>query len=216
MTYVCQRAVWLADGGIVEDGPSAEVIRRYRADAEREFAERTRVASGGSSIQIRSVALTDSRGQGRYEFAPGEDLVVGISYAMQDRAPDVEVFLKIVDGTNRALVVARSGALAHARLSSGEGMLRCVFPSLPLGPGNYHVWGRVVRVQDDHDEVSWQPVAVFAVPFPDAMDRSWKDILPWEMPLLNLPARWSLDGAGSPTQFSDKSTPEFPAPIRRK
>lgn len=212
--YVCQRALWLADGQIVEDGSSVEVIRRYRASAEHEFAERARVASEGSAIRVRNVALTDASGQRRYEFAPGEDLVVRISYTMQNRAPDVEVFLKIVDGANRALVVARSGALASVRPPAGEGVVRCVFPSLPLGPGNYHVWGRVVRVQDDHDEVPWQPVAVFAVPFPKAMERSWKDILPWETPLLTLPARWSFDGAESLSDFTEASTPEAPAPLR--
>jgi len=207
--YVCQRALWLADGRIIIDGPSAEVIRQYSAAAEQEFAERARVASEKSTILVRNVALTDARGQRRYEFAPGEDLVVGISYSMQDKAPDIEVFLKIVDGMNRALIVARSGALARSRIPAGEGVARCVFPSLPLGPGNYHVWGRVVRVRDDHDEVPWQPMAVFAVPFPDTMDRSWKDILPSEMPLLTLKARWSLDGAERPSDLAETSTLEF-------
>lgn len=213
MGYVCQRALWLADGQMVLDGSTADVIRRYRASTEQEFAERARVASEGSAIQMRNVVLTDARGERRYEFAPGEDLVVGISYALQDRAPDVEVFLKIVDGANRALVVARSGALPGVRLPAREGVARCVFPSLPLGPGNYHVWGRVARVQDDHDEISWQPMTVFAVPFPDAMERSWKDILPWEMPLLTLPARWSFDGAGGPSYFTEESL-KVPAPFR--
>lgn len=199
---VCGRAAWIAEGRLVAVGDSAEVIARYRRAVQQSFLEAaTGPVKANGTLHVDGVELLDRTGVPRQEFRPGEDVVVNVHYRVgADGGSDPVGFaIRIVDSAGRTLVATRSEARA---LGAGRdhGTVRCTLKRIPFAPSTYQVWGQVLRFPDYREEVSWQPIASFAVVDP-AADAPW---LPGavhrsEIPLLAMPVRWAFNGKGGPT-----------------
>ncbi len=194
---VCQRVLWVDQGRIAELGDGPDVISKYRAAVERHLLEIARRASNAAAtMELEQALITDRYGIPRSEFRPGEDIVVNVHYQSRDAWPQVELVIKLATSAGTIILVARSGSLAELAGRPGKGMLRWTFPSLPLSPGTYRVWGRVASLPDRADEVPWHPLATFTMGRPSTQDHAWTDLLPWETSVLALPVRWTGDGAG--------------------
>jgi hypothetical protein len=182
-------------------GDSAEVIAGYRQAVQQSFLE----AAGGpvkanGALLVDGVELMDRTGVPRQEFRPGEDVVVTVHYrAGANGGGDAVGFaIRVVDSAGRTLVATKSEARA-LRQGRDHGTVRCTLKRIPFAPSTYQVWGQVLRLPDQREEVPWQPIASFAVVDP-AADARW---LPGavhrsEVPLLVLPVRWAFNGKGEP------------------
>jgi hypothetical protein len=194
---VCERAVLVHGGRIVDAGRSQDVVRRYQEAVEREFVEKVRRGAGGNgAFSVDRVVLTDTRGVERFSFRPGEWVTVNWYYRAQGGPPPVEFMLKVTDSDHATILAARSDGRFRT-LGGGEaGLVRCTFRVPALASRPYQVWGHVVRLDDGREEVAWQPLAAFAV----VRDDNRRPELPWGnqgVPLLEVPVRWGADGRGA-------------------
>jgi hypothetical protein len=108
-----------------------------------------------------------------------------------------EIAFKIVDEFHTTLAIAHSDARSRRTELTGSGVVRCAFESLPLVPKTYRVWGQVLRLPDYLEEVPWQPMGAFAVGGPRWEPPDAHMVHKWDVPLLNIPTQWMLDGPGS-------------------
>jgi lipopolysaccharide transport system ATP-binding protein len=140
----CRRALWLEHGRLAADGPSAEVVARYRERVAAEEGERRARASGaggrvGSGVAtLELVRLLDRDGRPVGRLRTGEpfaiELVARAGEPLSDFVFGVEVATvagATVFGTNTALEGFRPDRFA------GDARVVLEVPALDLAPGLY-------------------------------------------------------------------------------
>jgi len=140
----CRRALWLEHGRLAADGPSGEVIARYRERVAAEEGERrlrgadagARVGSGVASIELVRLLDRDGRPVGR--LRSGEPAAVEIVARAPEPISDfvfgvqiVTVAGAVVFGTNTAVEGYRGDRFA------GDARVTLEIPALDLAPGVY-------------------------------------------------------------------------------
>ena len=140
----CRRALWLANGRLAADGPSGEVVARYRERVAAEEGERRAGAEGpgrrvGSGVAtIERVRLLDASGRAVGVVPSGApaavEIVARAAEALTDFVFGVEIATVAGDtvfGTNTALEGFRPDRFA------GEARVALEIPALDLAPGLY-------------------------------------------------------------------------------
>jgi homopolymeric O-antigen transport system ATP-binding protein len=150
----CRRALWLVHGRVAADGPSSEVIARYRERVAAEEGERRageegpgrRVGSGVATID--RVRLLDAAGRAVGVVASGTPATVELAVRAERPLTDFVFGVEIatiagdtVFGTNTALEGMRPDRLA------GEARVALEIPALDLAPGLYAL-GAAVHARD--------------------------------------------------------------------
>ena len=140
----CRRAIWLERGKVAADGPSGEVVARYRERVAAEEGEAraaaagkgSRVGSGVATLEL--VRLLDGEARPVTRVRSGEaaaiELVVRAYEPLEDFVFGIEVATvagATVFGTNTLLEGFRPGRLA------GDARVTLEIPSLDLAPGVY-------------------------------------------------------------------------------
>ncbi len=140
----CRRALWLANGRLAADGPSGEVVARYRERVAAEEGERRarvegtgrRVGSGVATIE--RVRLLDASGRAVGLVPSGAPATVEIVARAGEPLADFVFGVEIatvagdtVFGTNTALEGFRPERFA------GEARVALEIPALDLAPGLY-------------------------------------------------------------------------------
>jgi lipopolysaccharide transport system ATP-binding protein len=140
----CRRALWLERGRLAADGPSGEVVARYRERVAAEEGERRARAPGmdrrvGSGVAtLESVRLLDAAGRAVGAVASGDpatvEIVARAGEPLSDFVFGVEIATVAGDtvfGTNTALEGFRPSRF------SGEARIALEIPALDLAPGLY-------------------------------------------------------------------------------
>lgn len=141
---LCDRAIWLQRGEIVEIGSAPEVIRGY----ERAMHGQTKteqLADGGwrigtRDVEIRKVRLIDATGQETFCIATGEPLAVEVEYSSNHRFPKVIFSVGIhTAGDDRTCldVDSESDSSSPGPVESGPGMIRLDLGRVDLTGGSY-------------------------------------------------------------------------------
>jgi lipopolysaccharide transport system ATP-binding protein len=158
---LCQRALWLKEGRLCDDGNVEDVIEAYFGSLanERSFSS-THPEYG---LVIEKVLLKNSRGEEARQFRPGEELVVEIGYNAQRRVEKPCIALGI-QGTNSSCFTANMLLDGHRpEALEGVGQITCRFKSIPLLPQNYIV-KMSIREKNGNDMIlNHQDVAGFSV-----------------------------------------------------
>jgi ABC-2 type transport system ATP-binding protein len=149
----CDRTIWLDRGAMQADGPTAEVLGRYRRQVE-EFAEFT--SPRGGEFQILEARVTSDNGGWPRTQEPMEIRVV-VGKNVADSEGQAQLVVGVTEGTANPIFALRHGV----DLSSGTAEVRCRIPRLPLPRGRYFVWAAVWRT--GRDLLPWHPVAKFEV-----------------------------------------------------
>jgi lipopolysaccharide transport system ATP-binding protein len=188
---LCQRAVWLKDGGLHRDGSADEILEDYYNTAFNELSFSCSNPDYGFAIQ--KVVLKNDQGETNL-FCPGDDLIVEISYDARKPIEKPLIALGVLGMTGSCFA---SNMLldghSPARLE-GAGKIICTFKSIPLLPQNYTVKMRVTAANAKDAIVSYQEVASFSV-LGDLSDYGYKgDFLTWALrstPVV-VPYEWQL------------------------
>ena len=158
---LCQRAVWLKNGHLHQDGKSEEIIEAYfnSVSSDRTFS----CENQDYGFTISKVVLRNERGNEVSQFSPGDDLMVDISYRAQKRIERPILALGVL-GVNGTCFTANMLLDGHIPASlEGEGQIRCTFRALPLLPQSYTV-KMIVRSSNVRDLiVPYQEVAFFNI-----------------------------------------------------
>jgi ABC-type polysaccharide/polyol phosphate transport system ATPase subunit len=142
----CRRTIWLERGRVAADGPTGEVVARYRErvaveEGRRRLAEGAgsgRVGSGAASIQL--VRLLDREGRPVGRVRSGDPVSIEIVARAPELLSDFVFGVEIatvsgatVFGTNTLLEGYRSERFA------GDARIAVELPSLDLAPGVYAI-----------------------------------------------------------------------------
>lgn len=157
---LCQRAVWLADGGVCADGEIDDVVHSYLTSlADASFHHQ----SAGCGLVIESVKLRNAAGEQTMQFTPGEDLVIEICFYAPTRIekPYIVLAIQHLAGTCFTANMLLDGH--RPEVLFGKGVLMCRFKSLPLLPNGYTV-RMGIRGKDGRELImKLQDVASFVV-----------------------------------------------------
>jgi lipopolysaccharide transport system ATP-binding protein len=156
---MAERALWIDHGGLVDDGPTGEVLARYgkamgqrnsdvarvhlKSQIRKHMRSRGLDRWGGGKARVEEVKVEESA-------RDSESLDVSIRYRV-----DLEsaVFcVGFVDESEREVGAAASPVVS---MSVPEGTIRCRFESLPLRPGIYFPIVGILS-QDGRIEDRWK------------------------------------------------------------
>jgi homopolymeric O-antigen transport system ATP-binding protein len=197
---LCERAVLLSHGRIVDDGPARDIVRGYLRAVEAELMDEdaARARPLGGALDIVDVTLHDEAGREVEEVAAGRPMTVRLHFRASTpiEGPIFEVGLN--DGRIGPFALASMLIDGQAPSSiSGEGYVDCTFDDLPLLPRVYELWGGVRGSSGFGDLVDWQRLRFFRVAGevdgggPAAVSHSLTNAP------VRLPYRWGFgDGSG--------------------
>ena len=158
---LCQRALWIKDGRLHDDGKVDDIIEAYydSLSNERSFT----CANHDYGLVIQKVMLKNGKGLETVRFAPGDELTVEVLYDAQKRVEQPNLALAVV-GMNSSCFAANMLLDGHRpEALEGRGQIGCRFSSLPLLPQNY-VLKMAIRAKNGHDMIlNYQDVAYFSV-----------------------------------------------------
>jgi lipopolysaccharide transport system ATP-binding protein len=142
---LCERALVLADGRLAFDGGTSDAIRVYR----RTIADRP--SANGSANQAVGIAVNGQPAGDSFDLRAKERLEVDATVDRRPDAQDLDVVLNLViespDG--RPVVHLRSDLTGdHLSLRGGRNVLRVTVEDLPLAPGSYWLWLRLVGLSE--------------------------------------------------------------------
>jgi lipopolysaccharide transport system ATP-binding protein len=157
---LCTRAVWLDGGQVTADGEVPETTQAYiRSLSNNSFS----YVSRDYGLTIHRVALRNARGETCTAFAPGEDLVIEVSFTAT-RPISHPQFTLVVDSLGGPCFSANMMLDGRVPESiSGAGRVACTFKSLPLLPQSYTIRLRIKAHDGQNVIVPLQDVASFDV-----------------------------------------------------
>ncbi len=150
----CGRTVWLHDGVLAGDGPTASVLDAYRASVEA--VARADVTTTGP-VRIMKVEVAGPDGRGGRTLEP-LDLQLTIE-------SDVRRSVRLHVGLTEAVATPVFVVERDLELVAGENDVRCRIHQLPLPRGRFAVWASIV--EGGRDVVAWRPVADLDVMGPE-------------------------------------------------
>jgi hypothetical protein len=186
---VCERALLLAEGRIVEDGAARDVIATYQRMLAAEEAAAASLAWGSGEAQIVAVRLEGGDGEERRQFLSGGPLVIRLRVKLSPGISPPRVAVEFRDANGGLL--GASEAMTK-ELGWKAGTVRDVsfdVPRLPLSDGVFRVSVSVGDPDSTRQYHHLDPAAEFTV-FPDESTRGW----------FRFEGDWSLAEAESPVR----------------
>lgn len=141
---LCQKALWVHDGGVEQYGDVFPVTQAYLAWHEKRNAkekEKQIKASGdGTYYRIEKFTLTGGNGESPAKFAMGDDLDVELEIYSPDNRPPVGVVGVVrADGTPVYGVTSDNDNIMPVQLPDNGYRFRLRFPDIALLPGSYNL-----------------------------------------------------------------------------
>lgn len=158
---LCERAVWMQDGRVREDGPVDQVVENFfnALSSSSQFSS----LNEQYGFEVKRVVLKNGQGSEASQFSPGDDLVVEVDY-LADRPLEQPYVILAINGVNGSCFTANMlldgyrPAVLH-----GAGRLACRFKALPIFPQSYSV-KMSIRTKNGNDRVlDYTDVAFFNV-----------------------------------------------------
>jgi ABC-type polysaccharide/polyol phosphate transport system ATPase subunit len=135
---VCDRAIMLEAGQVLEEGPAVEVVRAYHRRIVT--GEEQAPSAGGSSsrgCRVHEVRAVSGDGVARDRFTEGEPMALEVWLYAEEPLEGARVTVGFRDGSGRPV---GSQVLTDVRLRAERlERLRLHFPGLPMREGRYYV-----------------------------------------------------------------------------
>ena len=143
---LCQKALWIHDGGVEKYGDVFPVTQAYLAWHEKRSAKEKQAqlqATGdGAYYRIEKFVLAGAKNDIPPEFAMGEDLDIELQiYSPDDRPPVGVVGVVRADGTPVYGVISDNEDITPIKLSDNSYRFRLRFTNIGLLPGSYTLRG---------------------------------------------------------------------------
>ena len=136
---LCDRAIMLERGRVLEEGPAVDVVRAYHRRVVTGPAEAAARSNGapGRSCRVHEVRAVGPDGTARDRFVEGEPMSLEVWLYAEEALEDASVTVGIRDADGRPV---GSQTLEPVRLR-GERLerLRLNFPGLPMREGRFFV-----------------------------------------------------------------------------
>jgi ABC-type polysaccharide/polyol phosphate transport system ATPase subunit len=136
---LCSRALWIDDGTLREDGPTAQVLDGYLRSSVQGGALATFVPSASKPVSLRSVAIVGAAGEVLESPRRGEPFSLRVRFATERPVLglDIAVSIQTVSGVPVLdEVLSDTAAIGEPAKAAGE--WEAVFAVPPvLSPGSY-------------------------------------------------------------------------------
>ena len=141
---LCQKALWVHEGGVEQYGDVFPVTQAYLAWHEKRNAkekEKQIKASGdGTYYRIEQFTLAGGNDENPPKFAMGEDLEIELQIYSPDNRPPVGVVGVVrADGTPVYGVISDNEDVKPVKLSDHNYRFRLRLPDIALLPGSYNL-----------------------------------------------------------------------------
>jgi ABC-2 type transport system ATP-binding protein len=136
---VCERAILLEEGRVLEDGPAHDVVRSYHRRLVTGAQEPGPAldGSGAERCRVHEVRAIAGDGAARERFTEGEPMALEVWLYADESVDGAKVTVGFRDGNGRAV---GSQTLTDVRLRAQRlERLRLHFPGLPMREGRYYV-----------------------------------------------------------------------------
>ena len=199
---LCNRAIWLSEGRVINNGPARDVVEDYLArvnekDSERlaqaaarssYLSEEERKQSGSGEIRIVDVTFLDGTGSPQEIFLSGEPMTIRLTYEAAQRVENPVFGIALHRDDNLHVTGPNTGVdKYHIPAVEGRGVLDFVMPNLPLMAGHYELSASAYDETITHKYDHLRRAFSFSV-----QPRS-----PWDtLGVIRLPGRWSLRTVG--------------------
>src|SRR5439155_19186166 len=142
--HVCNQAMWIDHGRIVQTGSARDVVHEYVTRSESKMASaREFDALQGNGISIEGVSLLDGQAQPGRQFVGGRDLEVVIQYRASKPLDGARFNVAVADGRGLLFEARMLMDGNSVSIVPGCGTVSCRFRNVPLAPGAYSVCGQV-------------------------------------------------------------------------
>jgi len=141
---LCQKALWVHEGGIEQYGDVFPVTQAYLAWHERRNAKeeevRVKTKGDGAYYRIEQLSLAGNDGESPQSFTMGDDLDIELQiYSPDDRPPVGVVGIVRADGTPVYGVVSDNEDAKPLKLSDHQYRFRLRLTNISLLPGSYNL-----------------------------------------------------------------------------
>jgi hypothetical protein len=157
---LCQEAVWLERGRLVDQGPIGDILRAYSrslSEGQADFGD-----EDGDRLRCVRVVTSDERGRQTATFHPGDPVDIDLSFSGPGPLHQPRVHVRITDGSGEDLIECVSPPLAGCPLGPAW-TARCRIDAVPLNPRLYQVWCRVTDPSDADAGMAWREVGAFRI-----------------------------------------------------
>ena len=143
VTNLCKRAIWLKNGTLMDNGPSAQVVSRYLSDGEaarESVILDERVERKGSGLaRFRAARLLDREGTSVKWCHVGDSLVIEFDLEVQPNAGQLSVAVELStkDGQKLANMVDRDSCYSFDPSKGTRQRIRVEMGDLRLYPDSY-------------------------------------------------------------------------------
>ncbi len=161
---VCQRALWLEQGRVIEDGNAGSVLKKYLwhsfSNSATENRNADRQQSGSDIIYIEDVRFLNKQGKEGDFFETGDTLTIEMRYYALERVetPVFGIGIHRSDGIHVTGPNTGFSGYDILAVEKGHGIVRYTIPELPLLEGTYYVSLSVsdrfiTQMYDYHDQM---------------------------------------------------------------
>jgi ABC-type polysaccharide/polyol phosphate transport system ATPase subunit len=136
---ICDRAIMLEDGQVLEAGPADEVVRAYhrRLVTRPREEQARRDGQGTERCRVHEVRAVSGDGVARDRFTEGEPMALEVWLYADEPVDGARLTVGFRDGNGRPV---GSQTLTEVRLRAQRlERLRLHFPGLPMREGRYYV-----------------------------------------------------------------------------
>jgi ABC-type polysaccharide/polyol phosphate transport system ATPase subunit len=176
METVCDRAIFMLDGKIHDDGPVRDVLTRYmqwyEQSHEAPVTQTTEVVAS-RYLRLESATCHDRAGERCATFAPGEDLEVRLRFQALTPIESPYVTVGIKAGRNGMItacsMLVDGAATPHIH---DRAEISCVMRDLPLRPRTYELWAGVQSRHGIGHLLDWQRIGAFRVATADQAEET--------------------------------------------
>ena len=186
---LCDRAIWLDQGRLKEEGPIGEVLRSYNRSLEEGLSMGH---SDHDDIRVTRASCLDGLGETTSTVAARKPLTIRVEFESPAPIDRPQVQLRITDGQWEDLIecsLADDGQVPE-RVGT-HWTIECAIDSLPLNPRVYQVWCSVLGGSPQARLMEWREVAAFRVE--SAVDRgSAQAVASLAGPPVSVLAKWTV------------------------
>jgi lipopolysaccharide transport system ATP-binding protein len=162
---LCDRALWLHQGELRDQGPIGDVLRAYNRSLEEEGSMQLQPGLSAGGLACVGVTLIDRDRRVTSTFTVGSALEVELTFEAAAPVANAQVSIRISGGQWEDLVECVSPPAPRAGGTTWSAS--CRIEAVPLNPRLYQIWCRVSGDSPARQLLDWTEVASFRIT-PDA------------------------------------------------
>lgn len=145
---LCHRCVLLEGGTVELDTTPTSAINRYREIMKSirldddSTTRDTSIRRGGGQVRFEEILVLDGGGNGLEELEPGEDVVIEMSFKINERVENLYAAVALRGGPHQEQITSLRCTLSKGPLEVGKGKatIRLKGPPLRVGEYEFYFW----------------------------------------------------------------------------